>query len=207
MQPSAAVAGPSPDRPATCVDVDEFRNVFTGFFGAPPDAFEFGCPRADLFARGAFGGGGAGLFGDGFGAGFASSTPSTTEAPLTLTLEELFKGAQPYPGLPYPTLASTRALPAAVNAGARLQCVTPAVVAFWTQLSWRQGGDRRCAAGAGGEKRLALSRRIYDGASGASVRVREEVTIRVQPGWQEGHRCAPTKHDPVSKRCLRSPAG
>ncbi len=104
MQPSAAVAGPSPDRPATCVDVDEFRNVFTGFFGAPPDAFEFGCPRADLFARGAFGGGGAGLFGDGFGAGFASSTPSTTEAPLTLTLEELFKGAQPYPGLPYPTL-------------------------------------------------------------------------------------------------------
>jgi hypothetical protein len=123
--PGAAVAGPSPDRPATCVDVDEFRNVFTEFFGAPPDAFEFGCPRADLFARGAFGGGGAGLFGDGFGADIAPSTPSTTEAPLTLTLEELFKGVQPYQGLPYPTLpyptlASTRALPAAVNAGARL---------------------------------------------------------------------------------------
>jgi len=102
--PGAAVAGPSPDRPATCVDVDEFRNVFTEFFGAPPDAFEFGCPRADLFARGAFGGGGAGLFGDGFGADIAPSTPSTTEAPLTLTLEELFKGVQPYQGLPYPTL-------------------------------------------------------------------------------------------------------
>ncbi len=68
--------------------MDEFRDVFTEFFGAPPDAFEFGCPRADHFARGAFGGGGA---------GFAPSTPSTTEAPLTLTLEELFKGARCVP--------------------------------------------------------------------------------------------------------------
>ena len=178
--------------------MDEFRNVFTEFFGAPPDAFEFGCPRADLFARGAFGGGGAGLFGDGFGADIAPSTPSTTEAPLTLTLEELFKGVQPYQGLPYPTLPlplRAPCLPLSTQELA-LQCATLAGVAFWTQLSWRQGGDRRYAAGAGGEKRLALSRRIYDGASGASVRVREEVTIRVQPGWQEGHRCAPTKHRP-----------
>ncbi len=103
-----------------------------------------------------------------------------------------------YPTLPYPTLPlplRAPCLPLSTQELA-LQCATLAGVAFWTQLSWRQGGDRRYAAGAGGEKRLALSRRIYDGASGASVRVREEVTIRVQPGWQEGHRCAPTKHRP-----------
>jgi hypothetical protein len=61
--------------------------------------------------------------------------------------------------------------------------------------------DRRCAARAGGEKRLALSRRIYDGASGASVRVREELTIRVQPGWQEGQRCALTDQRPCRESC------
>ena len=43
---------------------------------------------------------------------------------------------------------------------------------------------------AGGPKRLAINRRIYDAASGSGVRVREEVTINITPGWQEGQRCA-----------------
>ena len=43
---------------------------------------------------------------------------------------------------------------------------------------------------AGGPKRLAINRRIYDAASGSGVRVREEVTINIAPGWQEGQRCA-----------------
>ena len=101
------------------------------FFGAPPDVFEFGSPGGDFFARHAFGGGG-GLFGGGFGAGFGGSD-THVEAPLTLTLEELY---------------------------------------------------------AGGPKRLAINRRIYDAASGSGVRVREEVTINITPGWQEGQRCA-----------------
>ena len=42
----------------------------------------------------------------------------------------------------------------------------------------------------GGPKRLATNRRIYDAASGSGVRVREEVTINITPGWQEGQRCA-----------------
>lgn len=76
----------------TCAGADEFEDVFKQFFGAPPDAFEFGCPRADFFARSAFCDGS--VFGDGFGAGFAPNKPTTTEAPLTLTLEELYRGAQ-----------------------------------------------------------------------------------------------------------------
>ena len=84
------------------------------------------------FGGRAFFGGGGGLFGGGFGAGFGASD-THVEAPLTLTLEELY---------------------------------------------------------AGGPKRLAINRRIYDAASGSGVRVREEVTINITPGWQEGQRCA-----------------
>ena len=102
------------------------------FFGAPPEVFEFGSPASDFFARHAFGGG-SGLFGGGFGAGCSAPGGTDVEAPLTLTLEELY---------------------------------------------------------AGGPKRLAISRRIYDAASGSGVRVREEVTISITPGWQEGQRCA-----------------
>ncbi|KAK9838097.1 hypothetical protein WJX81_001295 [Elliptochloris bilobata] len=108
---------------------NEFRDIFREFFGAPPDAFEFGSPTTDFFARHAFGSGG--LFGGGLGSGISTSFETNMEAPLTLTLEELF---------------------------------------------------------AGGAKCLSVHRRIYDAASGSSMRVREEVTINITPGWQEGQR-------------------
>lgn len=122
---------------ALSAGVNEFRDVFKEFFGAPPDAFEFGCPRAgDFFSDCAFSFSGTGLSGNGFSSGLSQRTPwgqnVGVEAPLTLTLEELYTG---------------------------------------------------------GAKRLALTRRITDAASGQSVHVREEVTIQVQAGWQEGHRC------------------
>ena len=117
---------------SSVLDVKEGTDWCREFFGAPPDVFEFGSPTSDFFGRHAFGGGG-GVFGGVFGAGFSSSRDTHVEAPLTLTLEELYTG---------------------------------------------------------GQKRLAINRRIYDAASGSGVRVREEVMVSIMPGWQEGQRCA-----------------
>ena len=126
--------------------VNEFRDVFTEFFGAPPDAFEFGSPRAgNFFGNSAFEFSGTGLSGNRFASGLSQRTSwgqnAGIEAPLTLTLEELYTGRS---------------------------------------------------------KRLALTRRITDAASGQSVHVREEVTIQVQAGWQEGQRYA----HPISRKAL-----